>query len=1305
MRPWSLFAILFSLAACSPRTVDVVQPGALDKDALDGEWYWRRTVTDVPYGTAATFAGASDALERIRWRIEEDLLLGYRSYPNIEDASDSGLEEEGFFGAPLLVFRVEKHFDIRRSYSRTTGEEGNVIEENTELAWSDREYMRVDWNTNLAPVGFSAAGLQSTVLSYSTGDDDHGSAPTFDDSDGDGVIDHLMLEQQVLLQPDSTPIPGYGEVPICLFFGRAQHECGSSEVSVRSSFMRVGDRAPVQGVAYDDQDMETFGFFLTDRLAYDRAYGLVNTNQQRFLNRHPLWTQTYVADDRGELLCDSDEGVNRCSALPAEVAPVPVEIPLAERTLKPIVYHAGPDFPADLLPVMEQIAIDWNAPLADAVNGMRSWDCSAAGGSNRDCNALVDPDLQAFVFCPNNPSLPNDPALCSTDHTGLLGRPDGIGDPVEVGDLRYSLVHVFDNAQLSSPFGYGPSAADPVGTRVPLSEGTLGLGAGEIVSGTAFVYGHVLDRVSHQVADMVGLLNGTIDPDAFVQGENVVAWVEAVRDGTVDQIVGRTHGAPARWDEPTLAARLSQLDSGFASSIAPALTGVARPTDPAAFQAYMSQIDQAIQQTGTFGAGQAGALAAFDGLLQSPFTDLLVNDESIGALGFDPGVTSAADLGGTSPLDLVDPRRMDELEAGWVLAGEQAVDLDEGAFTDSTLIGLALQYAEQGLTHEQIVADVRAKTFRDVMLHEIGHTLGLRHNFAGSFDAFNFRPEYWALRDDGNMGPRHVDPVTDAERLGGIDAVAYSSIMDYSGARNVGWSGLGHYDEAAIKYAYGDLVEVLTAVPEAPAVDGLPNDIALSYLSAYNTSTSIPQVLLWYNDGSMVQLHYTQYPAIAGDLQARTDVPRSRLAPLLVDSAQGAFSDGLAVVDAGRGVVAGSVAAPYRFCSDGDAIGLTCARFDHGADPYEAQAFLRERYWNDYVFSNFARDRYGYGDAASYVGRMQGRVFSPLRTWERYYTLFHGVFGAQSDPLVADFFAADRGFGGWTAATDEGFRFLAQVIARPEPGPHGLMVRADGTALYAPGVGAADLQRDVPLVAGAYYESEWDFDAGYHWFERQSRIGTYWDRMLALLALTNHTSRGFLGYDTAIDPRGFAIGYQDLYGDELAVLLGRLMADEVGQLGPALTASGEVLYPDPIAMDASWPPPNADLVQPAAYWLVQFNAGLFGKALLSAGYDRSFINRSRIYVEGTGDAPLPLPDQELVSYTDPVSGKTWTAWSFQSDDAVPVELGSSARIVRKALWVAERCETEPLACEELNRISTNLDLQLQLFESFESAVQ
>ena len=47
----------------------------------------------------------------------------------------------------MAAFKIQSHFDVKRSYNPGTGEELNVIEENAnDSPWYDRQFMRVDWS-------------------------------------------------------------------------------------------------------------------------------------------------------------------------------------------------------------------------------------------------------------------------------------------------------------------------------------------------------------------------------------------------------------------------------------------------------------------------------------------------------------------------------------------------------------------------------------------------------------------------------------------------------------------------------------------------------------------------------------------------------------------------------------------------------------------------------------------------------------------------------------------------------------------------------------------------------------------------------------------------------------------------------------------------------------------------------------------------------------------------------------------------------------------------------------------------------
>ncbi|MEQ1565078.1 MAG: hypothetical protein ABMA64_05530 [Myxococcota bacterium] len=140
-------------------------------------------------------------------------------------------------------------------------------------------------------------------------------------------------------------------------------------------------------------------------------------------------------------------------------------------------------------------------------------------------------------------------------------------------------------------------------------------------------------------------------------------------------------------------------------------------------------------------------------------------------------------------------------------------------------------------------------------------------------------------------------------------------------------------------------------------------------------------------------------------------------------------------------------------------------------------------------------------------------------------------------------------------------------------------------------------------------------------------------------------------------------------------------------------------------------PPRSAVPRPAA--------DAFGLSLLDPGSDRSFLNHARINVEGTGYAPDLGPYQAVVQFTDPFSGRTFTAWSSfpQADEAGAsrvdaagdvVELSSSGRMFRKANPLAERCADATLpedqasaACAELVRYTADLDVHLEMFTAFD----
>ncbi len=193
--------------------INQVQADALAKSFFVGpnladmstspEFYMRGTIVDVGYGAAqdglftSTYA---QPLSRIRWEITENYLNARLSYERIADTDGKGNLIEGAVkkttndGQIVAAYKIQSHFDIQRAYNPTTGEELNIVVENTtDRPWYQREYFRVDWSQNLAADSYDfdtltalgwIGGIQYLPLAYTVLDPNNPDAPHWDAANG-----------------------------------------------------------------------------------------------------------------------------------------------------------------------------------------------------------------------------------------------------------------------------------------------------------------------------------------------------------------------------------------------------------------------------------------------------------------------------------------------------------------------------------------------------------------------------------------------------------------------------------------------------------------------------------------------------------------------------------------------------------------------------------------------------------------------------------------------------------------------------------------------------------------------------------------------------------------------------------------------------------------------------------------------------------------------------------------------------------------------------------------------------------------
>jgi hypothetical protein len=167
----ALLGALVTSTGCAQSIGDIdrTQPDLIAKEHFEeGQWFLRETVVDVPPTSPTSMIGDMGQLEQVVWDIQQDWLVGYRAYEQVpgldgQAASDlanpssqpvaaglgTGREEDVYKGNPVVAYRISAHVDVQRGYNARTGEQNNIISENTtDRPWYERKFMRVDWATN-----------------------------------------------------------------------------------------------------------------------------------------------------------------------------------------------------------------------------------------------------------------------------------------------------------------------------------------------------------------------------------------------------------------------------------------------------------------------------------------------------------------------------------------------------------------------------------------------------------------------------------------------------------------------------------------------------------------------------------------------------------------------------------------------------------------------------------------------------------------------------------------------------------------------------------------------------------------------------------------------------------------------------------------------------------------------------------------------------------------------------------------------------------------------------------------------------